>query len=178
MMMAEAIATSASKRTLCLRRSILRMRFIAAPSRSGSAVPVALSSWSHVDLLAHWRRPREKPSSAVTRPEHLKSISHATTAIIIATTRPSVRHACGKLSSSIHRRIVHQKLGIYFGREEIILGRRCPDWPRDTVTQQGKTDTEAELSHRLAKRSGIVAVPSIQVGVKCIGNKITKRSEL
>jgi hypothetical protein len=48
----------------------------------------------------------------------------------------------------------------------------------DTVTQQGKTDTEAELSHRLAKRSGIVAVPSIQVGVKCIGNSITKRSEL
>ena len=45
----------------------------------------------------------------------------------------------------------------------------------DTVTQQGKTDTEAELSHRVAKRSGIVAVPSIQVGVECIGNSITKR---
>ena len=43
-----------------------------------------------------------------------------------------------------------------------------PGLAPDTVTQQGKTDTEAELSHRLAKRSGTVAVPSIQVGVKCI----------
>jgi hypothetical protein len=32
MMMAEAMAMSASKRTLCLRRSILRMRFIATAS--------------------------------------------------------------------------------------------------------------------------------------------------
>jgi hypothetical protein len=44
MMMAEAMAMSASKRTLCLRRSILRMRFIAIASRSGSVVSVALSS--------------------------------------------------------------------------------------------------------------------------------------
>jgi hypothetical protein len=42
MMMAEAMAMSASKRTLCLRRSILRMRFIAIASRSGSVVSVAL----------------------------------------------------------------------------------------------------------------------------------------
>jgi predicted lipid-binding transport protein (Tim44 family) len=41
---AEAMAMSASKRTLCLRRSILRMRFIAIASRSGSVVSVALSS--------------------------------------------------------------------------------------------------------------------------------------
>ena len=42
-----------------------------------------------------------------------------------------------------------------------------PGLAPDTVTRQGKADTEAELSHRLAKRSGAVAVPSIQVGVKC-----------
>jgi hypothetical protein len=44
MMMAEAMAMSASKRTLCLHRSILRMRFIAIASRSGTVVSVALSS--------------------------------------------------------------------------------------------------------------------------------------
>jgi hypothetical protein len=37
MIMAEAMAMSASKRTLCFRRSILRMRFIATTSRSGLA---------------------------------------------------------------------------------------------------------------------------------------------
>ena len=65
-------------------------------------------------------------------------------------------------------------LGIYFGWEES-WGAGARIGP-DTVTQQGKTDTEAELSHRLAKRSGTVAVPSIQVGVKCILGR-WKRSE-
>jgi hypothetical protein len=44
MMMAEAMAMSASKRTLCLRRSILRMRFIATACQSDWLAPVALSS--------------------------------------------------------------------------------------------------------------------------------------
>ena len=46
MMMAEAIAMSASKRTLCLRRSILRMRFIAAACQSGSVASAALAGTS------------------------------------------------------------------------------------------------------------------------------------
>jgi hypothetical protein len=45
-MMAEAMAMSASKKTLCLRRSILRMRFIATACRSGLAASVALSNWA------------------------------------------------------------------------------------------------------------------------------------
>ena len=57
-------------------------------------------------------------------------------------------------------------MGIYFGREES-WGAGARIGPRHR-RQQGKTDTEAELSHRLAKRSGTVEVPSIQVGVKCI----------
>ena len=44
MMMAEAMARTESKRTLCLRRSILRMRFIAIACRSGSVASVALSN--------------------------------------------------------------------------------------------------------------------------------------
>ncbi len=65
MMMAEAIATSASKRTLCLRRSILRMRFIAAPSRSGSAVPVAPSSSGASRSCYHGRHTRRWPGQCV-----------------------------------------------------------------------------------------------------------------
>jgi hypothetical protein len=43
MMTAEAMAMSASKRTLCLRRSILRMRFIAIACQLGSEASVALA---------------------------------------------------------------------------------------------------------------------------------------
>jgi hypothetical protein len=47
MMMAEAMAMSASKRTLCLRRSILRMRFIAKLSPSCGR---AMSDFNDIDL--------------------------------------------------------------------------------------------------------------------------------
>ncbi len=80
MMMAEAMAMSASKKTLCLRRSILRMRFIATACRSGSLTAVALSSWAARRSCFHgrrtWRRPRAsgttaprcRPDSSTRRP--------------------------------------------------------------------------------------------------------------
>ena len=95
---------------------------------------------------------------------------------MIATTKAVSTTRVRKLSSSIHRRIVHQKLGIYFGREEI-LGRRCPDWPQ-TPSPSRARPTRKRNCPTAWPTKGIVAVPSIQVGVKCIGNSITKRSEL
>ena len=50
MMMAEAMAMSASKKTLCLRRSILRMRFIATVCRS----VLALYNFDHRGKSSRW----------------------------------------------------------------------------------------------------------------------------
>jgi hypothetical protein len=64
MMMAEAMAMSASKKTLCLRRSILRMRFIATAPPPGSPEAAALSSWgerrSCLNGCRTWRAPRAR----------------------------------------------------------------------------------------------------------------------
>ena len=73
---------------------------------------------------------------------------------MIAMTKAVITTRVRKLSSSIHRRIVHQRFWILFWAVKN-LGAAAPGLAPDTVTQQGKTVTEAELSHRLANGAGL-----------------------
>ena len=73
---------------------------------------------------------------------------------MIATTKAVSTTRVRKLSSSIHRRIVHQRFwNLSWARKNLVA--TVPGLAPDTVTQQGKTDTEAELSHRLANGAGL-----------------------
>ena len=73
---------------------------------------------------------------------------------MIATTKTVSTTRVRKLSSSIHRCIVHQGFwNLFWGRKN--LGAAVPGLAPDTVAEQGKTVTEAELSHRLANEAGL-----------------------
>jgi hypothetical protein len=73
---------------------------------------------------------------------------------MIATTKTVSATRVRKHSSSIHRRIVHQRFWILFWARSN-LGAAVPGLAPDTVAQQGKTVTEPELSRRLANEAGL-----------------------
>jgi hypothetical protein len=80
--------------------------------------------------------------------------SHATTAITIATTKTISTTRVRKLSSSIHRRIVHQGF-LEFILGEKNLGAAVPGLAPDTVASRARPSRKAELSHRLANGAGL-----------------------
>jgi hypothetical protein len=89
--------------------------------------------------------------------------------------RPSVRH--------VHENLVHRSIDASLTKDFWdFLGEKIwaavPGLGPDPVAPQGKTTTRGGTVPPHGQRNGIAAVPSIQVGVKCIGNSITTAQQV